>query len=115
MKYKAEDAAAQKYHADLFAWRRSGRTGPEPTKPNIPEHDKVAAKVKTDKLAIEAQVKQSMPANEQASLAHARTEYKQAVAAAGGHRSEVRVPPEIAAYNRQIGRATREFVEGKQP
>jgi hypothetical protein len=113
MKFKAEDGAAHQYHSEMFAWKRSGKTGPEPTKPDIPEHDKVAAKVKADKETIEAQVKQSMPAQEQTALDQARVDYKGAVAGAGT-RKGVPIPEELADYNRRIAKATREYVGGKE-
>jgi len=57
-KFKAEIPEARQYHAEEAAWRKSGKTGPEPTKPDMPEHEKVAAAVKADKQAFEAHKKQ---------------------------------------------------------
>jgi len=53
-KFKAEIPEARQYHAAETAWRKSGKTGPEPTKPDLPEHAKVAGEVKADKQAWEA-------------------------------------------------------------
>jgi len=111
-KFKSEDGAAHKYHAEMAAWKRSGKTGPEPTKPDIPEHDKVAAKVKEDRKAIEEKVRESMPAKDLSAYDNAKTEYKTAVAQAGG-RKGVPVPEELKDFHKELGKATREFVEGK--
>lgn len=56
-KFKAEIPEARQYHAEESAWRKSGKTGPEPTRPDMPEHAKVASEVKADKQAWEAQHK----------------------------------------------------------
>jgi hypothetical protein len=59
-KFKAEMPEAQKFHAEMHAWEKSGKSGPAPTKPDMPEHEKLAASVKADKQAIEAHKRQGI-------------------------------------------------------
>jgi len=119
IKYNAENQAATKYQGDHMTWEISGKKGPEPAKPDLPEHDKISAKVDGDQKAIEKQVRGNMTPDELAKYEKAKADYAKAEAGSsfGEH---VKVPPEVAAYNKKIAEATglkteseKDFIAGK--
>jgi hypothetical protein len=111
-KFKAEDGAAREYHKEMSAWKKSGKTGAEPTKPDIPEHDALAAKVKADREAITKSVRSTMTPEELAAIDQARTQYRQQIETAGS-RKGLPMPTELHDYDKRIAGATREYLKGQ--
>ncbi|HEY9759715.1 MAG TPA: hypothetical protein V6C97_31435 [Oculatellaceae cyanobacterium] len=117
LRYNAENQVATKYQSDLLAWELGGKKGQQPVKPEIPEHDKVAARVADDEKAIEKQVRAAMSPDEQAKYDKAKAQYEKDKAANGPFTP---VPEELAAYNKRLAEAigmktesTRDFIEGQ--
>jgi hypothetical protein len=111
-KFKAEDGAAREYHKEMADWRKSGKTGPAPNKPDLPEHEKLAAKVKADREAIVKGVRGTMTPEELAAVDQARTQFKQQVEAAGS-RKGLPLPQELRDYDKRIIGATRDYLKGQ--
>jgi hypothetical protein len=105
IKYNSEDTAAEKYESTMVQWELGGKKGPAPTKPDMPEHDAVEAKVTANQTATEKQVRMNMTPEEQADYDRAKAYYDQEVASSTNPPA-VTVPPELADYNRRIARAT---------
>jgi hypothetical protein len=100
--YNTENQAAVKYQADYFSWEMSGKKGPEPAKPDTPEHDKVSKRVEEDEKAIEKQIRQNMTPEERAALDKAKAHYEEDKAKYGPFTP---VPDELAVYNKRIAEA----------
>ncbi len=110
-KFKAENGTAREFRSEMAAWKRSGKTGPEPTRPELPEHEKLKAKVKEDREAIAKSVRSSMTPEELAAVDKARADFKQS-REAGGHQKREPMPPELKDYEKKIGATTRDYLKG---
>ena len=102
LRYNSENQAAVKYQTDYLTWELTGKKGPEPNKPETPEHDKVSKRVQEDEKAIEKQVRQNMSPEERAALDKAKAQYEQDKARFGPFTP---VPDELAAYNKRVAAA----------
>jgi hypothetical protein len=107
-KFKAEGPAAHEYRSEMAAWRSAGKTGPEPAKPDLPEHEKVAAKVKADREDIETKVRSGMSPEQLATIDREKAQIRQELKS--GDRKDVHMTPELIEYNKQMAMGTRHFL-----